>query len=141
MTLTVMGKGFKKPQSRIRNYRFYKHFSNEAYRESVINKLLQEKFVNNDNGVQVFCDISLATLNKRAPREIKYAPGNQMPFFDKELSKAIMTRTKLRNNFIQNKSEENRKLHAKQRNFCVYLLRKMKKRYYENLRYYAAFNF
>ena len=42
-----------------------------------------------------------------------------MPFFDKELSKAIMTRTKLHNNFLQNKSEENGKLYAKQSNFCV----------------------
>ena len=53
--------------------------------------------------------------------------------FDKEQSKAIMARTKLRNNFSQNKSEENRKLYVKQRNFCVSLLRKVKKRYYETL--------
>ena len=33
-----------------------------------------------------------------------------MPFFDKELSKAIITRTKLHNNKSQNKSQENRKL-------------------------------
>ena len=56
-----------------------------------------------------------------------------MPFFDKELSKAIMTRTKLRNNFLQNKSEENKKLYAKQRNFCVSLLRKVRKRCYKTL--------
>ena len=56
-----------------------------------------------------------------------------MPFFDKELSKAIMTRTKLHNNFLQNKSEENGKLYAKQGNFCVSLWRKTKKRSYENL--------
>ena len=56
-----------------------------------------------------------------------------MPFFDKELSKGIVTRTKLRNNFLQNKSEENRKLYAKQRNFCISLLRKVKKRNYESL--------
>ena len=42
-----------------------------------------------------------------------------MPFFDKELSKATMTRTKLHNRFLQNKSEENRKLYVKQRDFCV----------------------
>ena len=59
--------------------------------------------------------------------------GYQMPFFDKELSKGIVTRTKLRNNFLQNKSEENRKLYAKQRNFCISLLRKVKKRNYESL--------
>ena len=53
-----------------------------------------------------------------------------MPFFDTELSKAIMTRTKLHNNFLQNKSEQNRKLYAKQRHLCVSLLRKVKKRFF-----------
>ena len=56
-----------------------------------------------------------------------------MPFFDKELPKGTVTRTKLGNNFLQNKSEENRKLYAKQRNFCISLLRKVKKRNYESL--------
>ena len=56
-----------------------------------------------------------------------------MPFLNKDLSKAIMTRTKLRNIFLQNKSEENKIRYTKQRNFCVSLLRKTKKRYYENL--------
>ena len=56
-----------------------------------------------------------------------------MPFFNKDLLKAIMTRTKLRNIFLQNRSEENKILYTKQRNFCVSLLRKTKRRYYENL--------
>ena len=56
-----------------------------------------------------------------------------MPFFNKELSKVIMTRTKLRNIFLQNRSEENRIRYTKQRNFCASLLRKIKKRYFENL--------
>ena len=50
-----------------------------------------------------------------------------MPFFNKDLSKAIMARTKLRNIFLQNKSEENKIRYTKQRNFCVSLLRKTKK--------------
>ena len=56
-----------------------------------------------------------------------------MPFFDKELSKAFMAKTKLRNNFLYNKGEENRKPYATQRNFCVSFVRKIKKRYYEKL--------
>ena len=52
----------------------------------------------------------------------------------KKLSKAITTRTKLSNNILENKSEENKKLYVKQRNFCVSLLIKFKKRYYENLK-------
>ena len=57
----------------------------------------------------------------------------KMTFFNKELSKAIMTRTKLRNIFLQNRSEGNRIRYSKQINFCVFLLRKTKKRHYENL--------
>ena len=70
---------------------------------------------------------------KHAPHKKKHARGNQMPFFNKELSKAIMTRTKLRDIFLQNRSEENRLRYTKQRNSCVSFLRKTKRRYYENL--------
>ena len=63
------------------------------------------------------CDINLATLNKHAPCKIKHVRSNQMPFFDKEPSKAIMVRTKLHNNFLQNNSEENRKLYTKKEMF------------------------
>ena len=133
MTLTVMRKSFKKYQPKIMNYRSYKNFSNEKYRETLINNLSKENFINNDDGFQRFCHISLDALNKHAPRKKKHARGNQMPFFNKELSKAIMTRTKLRNSLLQNRSEENRKRYTKQRNFCVSLSRKTKKRYYENV--------
>ena len=44
-----------------------------------------------------------------------------------------MTRTKLRIIFLQNRSEENRIRYTKQRNFCVSILEKTSKRYYENL--------
>ena len=56
-----------------------------------------------------------------------------MFFFNKELSKATVTRTELRNILLQNRSDENRIRYPKQRNFGVSLLRKTKKRYYENL--------
>ena len=56
MTLTFMRKGFKVFQPRIINFRLYAHFSNETYRESLINKLSQENFINNDDGFQRICD-------------------------------------------------------------------------------------
>ena len=55
-----------------------------------------------------------------------------MPFFNKELSKAIMTRTKLQNIFIQNRGKEYWIRYTKQRKFCVSPIKKTKKRY-ENL--------
>ena len=44
-----------------------------------------------------------------------------------------MKRSWLRNKYLKNNNGENRKLYAKQRNYCVSLLRKIKKAYYENL--------
>ena len=114
ITLTVMRKNFKKYQPKTVNYMSCKNFSNEKYRETLINNLSKENFINNDDGFQRFCHISLDALNKHAPRKKKHARGNQMLFFNKELSKAIMTPTKLRNIFLQNRGEENRIRYTKQ---------------------------
>ena len=43
-----------------------------------------------------------------------------------------MTRNRLRNRFLKNRSEENQNLFCKQRNKCVSLLRKSKKGYFVN---------
>ena len=130
ITLTVMRKSLKKLKARVINYRSYKLFSNEVFREDLLGKLSQQTFVKNDYGFEKFCNITLKTLDKYA----KHARGNQMPFMTKDLSKNIMKRSRLRNKYLNNNNnEENRKLHAKQRNYCVSLLRKTKKAYYENL--------
>ena len=44
-----------------------------------------------------------------------------MPFVAKDLSKAVMKRSKLRNNYLKNKTNANRMLCKKQRNYCVSL--------------------
>ena len=51
----------------------------------------------------------------------------------KELRKEIMERSKLRNRFNRNKNHENLCNFKFQRNYCVNLLRKTKKQYYESL--------
>ena len=71
-----MRKIFKKLKPRIINYRSYKHFSNEAYRESLVHELSKELFVNNDDGLQRFCDTITNILNRNAPRKRKLARGN-----------------------------------------------------------------
>ena len=133
MTLTVMRKSLRKLKARVINYRSYKYFLNEVFREDLLGKLFQQTFVNNDYGFEKFCNFTLKTLNKYAPRKKKHARGNQMPVMTKDFSKNIMKRSRLRNKYIKNNNEENRNLYAKQRNYCVSLLRKTKKAYYENL--------
>ena len=119
MTLTVTRKSFKKYQPKIINYRSYKDFSNEEYRETLINNLSKENFINNDDDFQRFCHISVDVLNKHAPCKKKHARGYQMPFFIKELSNAIVKQTELRNIFLQNRSEENRIRYTKQKFLCL----------------------
>ena len=45
-------------------------------REVLINNLSKENVINNDDGFQRFCHISLETLNKHSPCRKKYARGN-----------------------------------------------------------------
>ena len=72
-------------------------------------------------------------LNPFAPIKKKYARGNQIPFMTKNLSKEIMTRSRLRNKYLKHKMEENRLLYIQQRNKCVSLFRKTKTNCYGNL--------
>ena len=80
-----------------------------------------------------FIEICQKTLNHHAPTKQKFVRGNHLPFMNKTLSKAIMHRTRFRNKYLRNKILENKKKYTKQRNYCVSLLRKSKREYYNNL--------
>ena len=72
-------------------------------------------------------------LDQYEPRKKKYVRGNHSPFMNKNLSKAIMLRTKLRNIFFKNRTEENKNRFTKQKTLCVTLLGKNKREYFNNL--------
>ena len=72
----------------------------------------------------------LQVLNQHAPQKIKYVRSNQILFMAKQLSKEIMKRSRPRNNFLRNRTEENKIFHRRQRNYYVFLLRKCKRGYY-----------
>ena len=56
-----------------------------------------------------------------------------MKFFNKVQSSAHKKRTQLKNRYLKKRSNQNKKLYTKQRNFDVYLLQKTKKNHYVNL--------
>ena len=56
-----------------------------------------------------------------------------MPFMTKELSKEIMTRFTLTDNFLKIRTEENKMRYTKQRNKYLSLLKSAKKKHYGNL--------
>ena len=58
---------------------------------------------------------------------------NDAPFIDKQLQKAIYTRTRFKNKIHRDPSKENKMAYKKQRNFCVSLRRKCMKIYLKAL--------
>ena len=81
--------------------------------------------------LEAFKSLILRILDKHAPVKKRYIRGNHAAFMNKDLQKAIMTRSRLLNKFRKDKSELNKKAYNKQRNYCVKLLRKAKKRFFQ----------
>ena len=129
MTVSVMKTSIEKLMPKVIKYRDYKFFNNEIFRENLIKKLANK---HNDSLFE-FVSIAYQTLNELAPSKQRFVRGNQSPFINKEYSKAIMTRSRLRNKFWKLNTPENRQAYSKQRNYCVSLLRKTKRNYYNNL--------
>ena len=73
------------------------------------------------------------TLEKHTSSKARYTRANQAPYVNKKLSKEIMKRSRLRNKFLNTKSDLDRKAYNKQRNYVVSLMRKEKKEFYGNL--------
>ena len=131
LSVTVMKSYIPKQQPKIIKYRKYKGFNETKFRSELTNIL--DLNIHESRNIEFFKNIFLKVLNKHAPIKTKYLRANHSPFVTKELSKAIMLRSKLRNQYLKCKSEEARARFKIQRNLCVTLLRKAKRDYYENL--------
>ena len=86
----------------------------------------------NDNN-ELIRDLFSKIMNKHAPLKKKPLRGNQGPFKDKELRKAIYDRSILRIRFCKTPTEENEKLYEKQRNKCVSIRKKSIKNYFKKI--------
>ena len=131
LVVTVMKTTFKKSKPKIITYRSYKSFSNDRFREALQQIECNEN--NCDSRFGKFISSCNRIFDEHAPQKKRYLRGNQSPFMNKTLVKAIMVRSKLRDVFLKNKTEENISNYSKQRNLCVTLLQKSKKEYFGNL--------
>ena len=115
MVVSVFKTNFKKQKPKIITYRDYKHFGNEKLRESLITFFSTDKNISYDS----FENLVLQTLDKMAPTKQKHIRSNQFPFINKDIHKAIMTRTRLRNRFLKEPIPMNRLAYKKQKNYRV----------------------
>ena len=113
------------------NYRDYRNFRNNEFRAELDNEMLKHDLGNME--YQHFLNIFIEILNKHAPMKQKYLRANQVKFMTKDLHKAIMKRSRLRNKSLHDRTDISREEYKKQINFDVKLLKKAKKDHFANL--------
>ena len=131
MIITMMKTKFKKRDPKIVNFRSYKHFEEEIFREELKNALQNtDKKMDYDDFKQAFMTI----LNKHAPIKKRNSLEEIMHhLWTKLCLQAFMHRSQLKNKYNKNPTEQNKISYNKQRNYWVSRLKKEKRKYYNNL--------
>ena len=128
MCITVMKMYYSKQKPTIIHYRKFKDFNNDSFIKD-LQTLLTKSFNEEAIPFQALRESLNVTLEKHASTKKRYARANQTPYMNKKLSKEIMKRYRLRNKFLNIRSDLDRKSHNKQRNYVG----KEKKQFYSNL--------
>ena len=119
MAVTVMKATFEKLQQRLVTCRDCKYFENCRFRADLLSELRKANIEENEEELSDFLNTCKRILDLHIPRKQKYARDNHMSFMNRGLSKEIMTRTRRRNSFLKDRSEENKSKSSKQRNYCI----------------------
>ena len=130
MTVTVLRCHLNKLEPKTIHYRDYKIFSNDTFRSELVIENGNLQNLNNPDSLLAKCK---NVLNRTAPLKQKHVRANNSPFIHKTILKAIMKQTRLKNKFIKYRCERNKRAYNAQINLCVFLLRKAKKEYFDNL--------
>ena len=107
-------------------YREYKKFNENNFLRELDRNLLNGNMFDG-NTYSKLTRIFASTLQKHAPLKMKMIRGNHGLFMNKELSKLIMTKSRLRNKYLKWPSRENFLNFRKVKNKCNNLSKKVKK--------------
>ena len=124
---------YKKLKTNIVTCQNYKHFSNEVFMLDVKNSIIQMTSENNDLEFDRFKTALDEAIQRHAPIKKQYVRAKEASFINKKINKEIMKRSRLRNKFLNPKSDINRKANNKHRNLCVSLIRSEKKNFFSNI--------
>ena len=129
---TVAKSGSFKGRPREKIYRSYRSLNIETFKKTLRDKLSRLE----SNSYSEFEKAFLTVLNKQAPLKSTFLGQNNSPFMTKELRKAIMKISQLKNRYNKNQNYENWYwyLFKEQRNFCESFLKKTKRNYFKNVK-------
>ena len=111
-------------KTRIMKYRSLRNFKIDLFLKDLSPLLENINYDTSDTAIDSLINILTRLLDKHAPIKEKKVRGNQSRFMNKELSKAIMNRARLRSRYLKNKTSKNRIEFKRQRNLCVFLKNK-----------------
>ena len=123
MRITVLKSHFKKNDPITINYRNYKSFDDQKFRNDVIRRLEQFETLK----IGDFGSVFMTVLNTHTPMKNKIVRGNNAPFMNKTWSKEFTHRSKLKNQYPKKPTEISKTLYKKQRNCCVSSLKRENK--------------
>ena len=130
---TVAKSGSFKGRPREKIYRSYRSLNIETFKKTLRDKLSRLESNSYSEFEKAFF---LTVLNKPAPLKSTFLRQNNSPFMTKELRRAIMEISQLKNRYNNNRNYENWYwyLFKEQRNFCESFLRKTKRNYFKNVK-------
>ena len=122
MVVTVMKTRYEKQKAKTIQYRNYKHFHEQSFNFELSNELMKIDINNAFNEIKAFNEIFFKVLDKHAPKKQKYIRANNSIYTTKAIRKEILHRSRLRNKFLRERTNESKIAYNKQRNICASLL-------------------
>ena len=129
--VTVLNEKHERMSPKIMQCRDYKKFDYVIFHNNLCKQTVNLNFSELD--FATIRKIFMKILDKFALLKKKYIRVKHSKFFTKELSKAVMLRSKLRNQFLKTKNQDSKMKYNKPKNLCVSITTKAKRKYYENL--------
>ena len=131
MVFTIFRSTFTRLPSKIIKYRNYKGLNENIFCHELDQTLLKGEIYKSEDPYYKSTEIFEEILQKHAPLTSKQVRDNHAPFMNKELSRIIMNKSRLRNKYLKWPSRENFLAYKKVKNKCNILTRKTKKRCFE----------
>ena len=130
ISITVLRSYFLKAEPKIIMYRDNNKFSNNEFRLIINTKNGNVQNVN-DGSLSSFMNVSKDALDKVVPLKQKYFRANDPR--NKDITKAVVTPTRLRNNYLKNRCDAITKAYNTQKDLCLLLVRKAKLNFFDKL--------
>ena len=124
---TFFKTNFSCQRPKVLSYRNYKNFDGSKFLNALNKTSITFDNENPNQNYNVLSNRFSEVINVHAPLKTKVVRGNDAPSVDKQLRKAIYTRTRFKNKIHENPSKEDKMAYKKRINFCVSLKRKYMK--------------